>query len=120
MEDTACGEDCCFVKSGFCNNETECPNFTETIWQEGNSGKIKNVKDCSPKRTVIEQQRIINCVVACQGSVQVLRDKIENLETLLLNLINQSRSAFCEIEEATQINKLKSEIKKIEEGKSND
>jgi hypothetical protein len=108
MEDTRCGENCCFVKSGFCDSDTGCPNYTETLWEESSSGKLKTVKDCSPKRTMIEQQRMINSFSATQGSVQVLRDKVDNLETLLVNLVNQTKQVFIELQE-------KSEVKKIQQ-----
>ena len=101
MDDTRCGDDCCFVKSGFCNKDCECPNYTETIWEEASSGKTKIVKDCAPKRTMIEQQRMVNSFNAITASNQVLRDKIDKLEGLLLQIINQSRIFFAEIEEGS-------------------
>lgn len=99
MEDTRCGEDCCFVKSGFCNKDSECPNYTETIWEEASSGKTKIVKDCAPKRTMIEQQNMTNSFNAVTASNQVLRDKIDRLEGLLLQIIQESKIFFAEIEE---------------------
>lgn len=99
MEDTRCGDECCFVKSGFCNKDTECPNYTETVWEEASSGKMKTVKDCAPKRTMIEQQRMTNSFNAVTASNQVLRDKIDRLEGLLLQIIQESKIFFAEIEE---------------------
>lgn len=106
MEDTRCGENCCFVKSGFCEKDTGCPNYTETLWEEGNSGNVKTVRDCSPKRMLIEQQRMINNFSATQGSVQVLRDKVENLEMILVNLANQTKQVFVEMQKNIEIKKL--------------
>src|SRR5690554_2741466 len=99
MENTSCGENCCFVQSGFCNSEKDCPNYTETIWEEASTGKIKTVKDCSPKRTMIEQQRLINSFTGVTASVQVLRDKIDKLESLLLQIINESKIFIAEIDQ---------------------
>lgn len=106
MEDTRCGENCCFVKSGFCDSDIGCPNFTETLWEEGSSGKIKTVRDCSPKRTMIEQQRMINSFAGTQASVQVLRDKIDRLEMLLVNLVNQTKEVFIELKDGSGIKKI--------------
>jgi len=105
MEDTNCGENCAFFKSGFCLNEKECPNYTETIWEEAATGKTKVVKDCAPKRTMMEQQRAINSITAMHGAFQKLKEKVESLETMLFQIINASKKFLQEQEEIKQIEK---------------
>lgn len=99
MEGTSCGEDCCFVKSGFCDSEKGCPNYTESFWEETSTGKMKTVRDCAPKRTMLEQQRLVNSYTMMTGSMNELRDKIDNLEKILLQIINESKIFIAEIEE---------------------
>ena len=46
------------MKSGLCDTEKECPNYCETWWQEGQTGQPKLVKDCVPKRLMIQLARL--------------------------------------------------------------
>lgn len=109
MDNTNCGTECAFVKSGFCQKDNECPFYTESIWES--KGERKVVKDCSPKRTMFEQQRMINHFTGVQSSVQVLRDKIDTLEKALLFLISRSKELMDELEK---------ENLKIEQKENND
>ncbi len=58
MQSTSCGDNCPFVKQGFCSSCRECPNYIETWWTaEGAEQPIK-LEDCSPKRLVLQQQNM--------------------------------------------------------------
>lgn len=96
MENTNCGDKCAFVKSGFCNSDCECPFYAESIWES--KGETKIVKDCSTKRIMIEQQRMMNNFIGVQSSVEVMRDKLENLEKALVFLISRSKELMEELE----------------------
>lgn len=98
-EDTRCGKNCCFVKSGFCEDDTGCPNYTETIWEDISNGKIKTVRDCAPKRTMIEQQRLINSMTGLQNAFETLSNRLNSVENSLSHIINESKIFFAEIEE---------------------
>ena len=96
MENTNCGDKCSFVKSGFCNSDCECPFYIESIWES--KGEPKVIKDCSPKRMMLEQNRMTNHFIGVQSSVQVLRDKVENLEKALVFLISRSKELMVELD----------------------
>lgn len=102
MDDTCCGDECIFLKNGMCKKVELCPNYTESIWQETQSGKVRVVKDCAPKRTMLCQQQTLNSFDGVTASVQVLRDKVTILEDLLLTVINQSKQYLGEIEDQKQ------------------
>lgn len=82
MENTSCGEECPFVKTGFCNSDRECPNYSESCWVEGRTGEQKMVKDCIPKRLMI------------QNNYQQIR--LEGLQ----QAIEQQRNAFLQLGES--------------------
>lgn len=56
MKSTLCGNECPFVKQGFCSNCKECPNYIETWWQQEGSEQPVKLEDCSPKRMILQQQ----------------------------------------------------------------
>lgn len=93
MENTNCGDSCAFVRSGFCEKDCECPFFSESWWetQEGIEKKQKLVKDCFPKRMMIEQNKIIHRQYCEQSVVEELRNRIASLESLLSQLVSQSK-----------------------------
>jgi hypothetical protein len=91
MENTNCGKNCTFVKIGLCESDTDCPNFVETLWQCGEGAEIKTVKDCSPKRQLLESQKYILRHLEIEAKIKRLTEKVENLESLLIQLIYESR-----------------------------
>jgi hypothetical protein len=91
MDCTSCKENCPFVKSKLCASERECPNFMESWWQEGGTGQPKVISDCAPKRMLIQQQVEVNRMFALQQAVEQMRNRLETLEGLLGQLIQQSK-----------------------------
>lgn len=96
MENTNCGCDCAFVKSGFCNTDRECPFYCESIWQLKGGTEIKTVKDCYPKRQTMEQNNLTHRFMALQSLQEDLRNRMDRLELLLNTLIQQSQTFLIE------------------------
>ena len=111
MEHTSCEHKCPWVKSGFCTAVEECPNFVETWWKLGESGESKLVRDCVPKRLMIQmaqlQLRIENAQAASEGAKR---------ETHLL------KEQFCELvresQRCAQLNEGSVTVLKIENKES--
>lgn len=96
MECTNCGDNCSFVKSGFCKTDRECPFFVESWWQLENNPTPKLVKDCFPKKFAFEQNNLLHRFLCMQEVVEDVRNRMERLEILLDQLINESRDMIIE------------------------
>lgn len=92
MENTCCGDNCSFVKSGFCSTDRECPFYCESIWQSNQGKEVKVVKDCYPKRATMESNNIHNRMLVLQECQEDLRNRLDRLEILLNTLIQQSQT----------------------------
>lgn len=103
MENTNCGKDCTFVKVGLCESDCDCPNYVETLWECGERAEIKTVKDCSPKRQLLESQKYIHRHLEIEAKIKRLTEKVESLESLLIQLINESRKFLGEVNNNKQI-----------------
>lgn len=103
MEDTACGCDCPLVKSGICKSDRECPNFIESWWKEGEQGHQKLIKDCAPRRVMLQQANTQHALIGVQASVCELREKISCLINIFANL---STCKSADIEEVKSIERL--------------
>lgn len=103
MENTNCGKNCTFVKIGLCESDVDCPNYVETLWECGERAEIKTVKDCSPKRQLLESQKYIHRHLEIEAKIKKLTSKVENLENLMLELINESRQFLGEINNQKQL-----------------
>jgi len=90
MENTNCRTDCSFVKSGFCNTDKECPFYCESIWQLQGTTEVKIIKDCSPKRQIMEQNNLHYKFSVLQQLQEDLRNRLDRIELLLNSLIKQS------------------------------
>lgn len=98
MHDTACGCDCPLVKSGICKSDRECPNFIESWWKEGERGEQKLVRDCAPRRILLQQAENQHTLFGVQSSICEMRDKISALIGIFANLAkkNSDESGFDE------------------------
>ena len=105
MENTSCGCDCPFVKQGFCATEKECPHYVESWWTLQDSKENKLVKDCSPKRLLLDSQIAYNRMIGLQGAVEKMEFTLSKLEKLLEGLITQSQKFI------SDKNNLKIEVK---------
>jgi len=91
MENTSCGCNCPFVKTGFCSNEKECPNYIETWWIQCESAQPKLVKDCSPKRLLLQQQLMQSRMEQMQASLCEARNEYHRLGTYLKSIVEASQ-----------------------------
>lgn len=91
MENSNCGCECSFVKSGFCKTDKECPFYVETWWQNKDSPSPKLVKDCFPKKFALEQNHLLHRQLALQGCIEDVRNRLDRVESLLLELFNQTK-----------------------------
>jgi hypothetical protein len=87
MESTSCGKNCPFVKQGFCNDEKECPHYIESWWIEGKTEEHKLLKDCAPKRMLLQQQLLQTRVEGMQAALEQSRNQYEALSSNLQVLI---------------------------------
>lgn len=113
MEDTNCGDNCCFVKSGFCKTDKECPFYVESWWIETGKEVPKQVKDCHTKRSSLQQAELHSRMIAMQQSQEQLRNRLSNIENLLAQLIAQSKEFLLE-EKEKSLKLDNNEYKKIE------
>jgi hypothetical protein len=96
MDNSNCGEDCAFVKSGFCKCDKECPFYIETWWQIAENPQPKLVKDCFPKKLTIEQNNLLHRHICLQGVVEDVRNRMDRIEQMLINLTSQSKEFIME------------------------
>jgi hypothetical protein len=94
MENTSCGENCPYVKQGFCNNEKECPNFIETYWIENDTGNKKKINDCSPKRVLLNQMAMQSRFELVQQALEQSRNEYSELSSYLKTLIQMSKTVL--------------------------
>lgn len=79
MYDTACGCECPFVKNGFCKTDKECPHYVESWWKEGKTGDQKLVRDCSPKRLLIQSNAQFNRMDGLQAAFDSQRNQFADI-----------------------------------------
>jgi hypothetical protein len=91
MENSNCGCECSFVKSGFCKTDKECPFYVETWWQIEGKQDPKIVKDCFPKKFALEQNHLLHRQLCLQGVVEDVRNRMDRIEQMLINLTSQSK-----------------------------
>jgi hypothetical protein len=91
MDDTACGCDCPLVKVGVCQSDRQCPNFIEVWWKEGEQGQQKLVKDCAPRRVLLQQSDFAHRLIGVEAATCQLRDKIDLLCSILSDLTVRSQ-----------------------------
>ena len=81
MKDTACGENCPFVKQGFCAKDCECPHYVESWWIENQTNEPVLIRDCSPKRMLLQQQVLQARLEIVQASLEEARNQYLELST---------------------------------------
>jgi hypothetical protein len=94
MENTACGCECPFVKQGFCASDKECPNYVESWFVERNSSEQRLIKDCSPKRMLLQQQVLQVRFEGVQQALEQARNEYINLGQYLRKLIEASKQVL--------------------------
>ena len=97
MENTNCGENCCFVTSGFCKTDKECPFYVETWWRNQNEDKPKLVCDCFPQKFVFEQNNLLHRLFGVQAANEQLRNRVANLEYLIKQLLIQNQEVLSKL-----------------------
>lgn len=96
MDNSNCGCECSFVKSGFCNSDKECPFYIETWWQKADEPTPKLFKDCFPKKLAVEQNNLLHRMLCTQSVVEDVRNRMDRLEQMLSQLIAQSKEFILE------------------------
>ena len=91
MENTSCGQNCPFFKQGFCASEKECPNYIETWWVEGDNSTPKLIKDCSPKRMLLQQQVLQTRLEQVSACLCESRNEYNRLATYLQSIVEASK-----------------------------
>lgn len=94
MEGTSCGANCPFVKQGFCKEERECPHYVESWWQDGHTQERKLIKDCSPKRMLLQQQHLQARLECVQAALEQSRNESVQLCSYFKNLIEVSQGVI--------------------------
>ena len=103
MESTACGCNCPFVKTGFCSTEKECPNYIETWWMPEEGAQPVMLKDCSPKRLILQQQLMqARFDITTQALVQS-RNEYNQLCQYLKSLIEMSKAVVLKQDQKNQV-----------------
>ena len=98
MEGTACGNKCPFVIQGFCKSDRECPHYVESVWVEGSTQETKIIRDCSPKRILIQNQRLECRLEEVQKKLEVSIVEYQRLSGYLEELIKASKRVILENE----------------------
>lgn len=96
MENTNCGENCCFVKQGFCKSDKECPFYVQSWWQIKDNPTPKMVEDCFPKKFSQEQNFLLHRFLELQSLQENTRNRLDKIEKLLTILVSQSREFLLE------------------------
>lgn len=89
MENTNCGSNCPFVKSGMFSDDKSCPNYIESWWLEKEKEKPTLIKDCSPKRSLLNDEALFNRFETSIASINQLENRIKNLEEVLMKILYQ-------------------------------
>lgn len=96
MDCSNCGNECSFVKSGFCKTDRECPFYVETWWQLEGNPNPKLIKDCFPKKFALEQNNLLHRFLCMQSVVEDVRNRMAKLESMLEQLMQQSHEFLLE------------------------
>ena len=91
MEDTSCGDNCPFVKNGSCKDCSGCPNYIESWWTQQGATHPKLVKDCSPKRIMLQQQYLQLRVEQLTAEIQEARTQYLQVAHHLSEIIKLSK-----------------------------
>lgn len=108
MENTNCKDNCPFVKCGICETDEGCPNFVRSWWIVGNNPNPKEIKDCFPKKSTAQINSLEQRILASQSVSEEVRNRLDKLETLLIQLIMQTKD-FMKSEDISNL--LKSDLK---------
>ena len=102
MQSTSCGDNCPFVKQGFCSSCRDCPNYIETWWMPEEGAQPVKLEDCSPKRLVLQQQVMqARFDLTTQALVQS-RNEYNQLCSYLKSLIEMSKAVVLKEDQKTK------------------
>jgi hypothetical protein len=92
MEDTSCGSECAFVKNGMCKTCKECPNYVESWWTKQGETQPKIIRDCSPKRLLLQQQYLQLRLEQLTASIEDQRNHQIRLAEQLKTMVEMSNA----------------------------
>lgn len=102
MKNTNCENNCAFVKAGFCETDTQCPNYVQSLWQEQGNPTPVIVSDCFPKKFALEQNLLLHRFLAMQSVLEQNRNELNDLKTL----VSQLCSVLCKKDEMKEFKNL--------------
>jgi len=108
MENTSCGQNCCFVKCGICPDEKGCPNYQESWWIADGKDQPVLIKDCAPKRIMIQQQFMQIRMEAMQKALEESRNEYNHLATYFKQAL-----VSCQVIAENQIQQIEKKNEKI-------
>ena len=91
MQNTSCGNKCAYVKGGFCKEERDCPNYSESFWLEGQTGQQRLIADCIPKRLMIQLASLQARFEGVQASQEQNRNELILLKAKFEALLDCSK-----------------------------
>ena len=112
MENTTCGKDCPFVKQGFCNSDCECPHYVESVWVQGDTQEKKIVKDCSPKRMLIQNNAQDYKILKLQKAIEEQRNMFVTMGQNFQLLMKELQTLIAEHRQHSNLKELSDEVKK--------
>lgn len=103
MDCTACGKECPFVKTGFCQSDKECPNYIESWWVDGKTQEPKLLKDCAPKRMILQQQYLQIRLEGVQAALEQSRNEYNQLSGYFKSIIEISKNVLLEKNKSQEV-----------------
>lgn len=85
----------------------ECPNKIESYWKDAQTGELKVVTDCAPKRSMMMIQDMSTQLVSQQAAIEQLRNENHDIKKQL----ECANNLF--LDSSNQVNKLLSEVGQI-------
>lgn len=100
MENTCCEGKCPYVKMSLCQSADECPNFVESWWHEGSTGQQKLVRDCAPKRIMIQLGLLQARCESAEAATARTAVQMNQMSAHFADLVVESRKVIAEQEAA--------------------
>lgn len=86
--------DTCFKECRYFKKRESCPNYIVTQWRN-ESGEVKSVHDCAPRRTMFQQTQNAEQLIACRAEVQRLQHSVEQLAQAVAMFVKNKGDNQC-------------------------
>lgn len=94
MENTNCGDNCPFVKCGFCDSDKNCPNYVESWWIDGQTQQQKLIRDCAPKRMMLQNAMQQTKIESLQAAMEQMRNEASQINSHLQAIASLGRKTL--------------------------